>query len=77
METIDMGEFRDVAERFIACRHNTCNECSFRDACAEDLRMNAKPLTDRVCDILEVVLTRLDEQSQMSVDDFIALLKGE
>ena len=78
METIDIEEFRDAAERFLACRTNSCNECQFYHTCAADIRTgNVKSITDKLANVLRIVLDRLDEQSQMPVDDFIALLKGE
>lgn len=76
METINIEEFRETAERFIACRTNSCDQCQFYDACAEDLG-NYRSITERLASILQVVLNRLDERSQIPVDDFIALLKGE
>ena len=78
METINIEEFREVAERFIACRTSCCDDCQFHNDCMEDMRTgNYTPITDKLVRILKIVLNRLDERSQIPVDDFIALLKGE
>lgn len=76
MDGINMEEFADLVERFVACQNSYCSECKYAEVCDEDIK-NGYSMSSKLADILEKLLPELKKRAEQSVMDFFDILDNK